>query len=671
MAGAGGFAFDETLALCRRLWAAADELKAHVETRDGLAAIARKDWTGPHQVTFLRDLSTDNLLENSSVSGLEDAAEAWAQAWVLAMNAENEYLESQAVKDVGSSAPGESFVEEVPEFTPITQTPGSPDFEPTGGFYNASDGNWAHEGSSGGGSFGGGRSSTEFYPDDPSTRASANPVDLQEFVDGSRGIEQLFGPTIEGTQGHWRFVLNMAGEFVPADLKNPLFDCEDIVDAWKNRREFVTDVRRAFIKADQYDPNDPDAVLTISTSAVDRELREDDEKTEFDIQADGMIEQTAEELGVSEAEAERILVESLNEPFHGDDNIGPSIGDQAGGSDGDPATLAEILEAIDDGRIIIESQEPGALIDPSGNSVEDVVDYLQHRAVTQHLGRQRDAEGPSREMRETLRERFYEQNRLEEEYFGIPNDFDTEKLHEGLDYLGFIPVFGEVADGINGIIYTVEGDYVNAGISGLGLLPIGGQLATGTRVGKRAATEKVSKEVASEIARSSSELVESFVENGVVTHIVKNKNGELYTITETDGRIIHRGNHVFQDADGIWHHQPGARGKTVPDIPQRPPASAPNVEDLRLQQIMDTLYKGGYDHTGTPNPNRIGDGSAMDAARNEQFTGRETENAAHTTKVREQLTRLNKWLNANPNPSPDRIAALRLKKEIESLGGFK
>ena len=459
----------------------------------------------------------------------------------------------------------------------------------------------------------------------------------------------------------------MAGEFTPADLKNPLFDCEDVVDAWKNRREFVTDVRSAFIEADSYDPDNPDNVLTVPVSDIDRQLRDNDNQTEFDIQAEEMIEQTAKELGVSEAEAERILVDGLNEPFHGDDNIGPSIGDQAGGSDGDPAALAEILEAIDDGRIIIESQEPGALIDPSGNSPEDIVDYLQHRAVTLHIGGQYD--GPSREMRETLRERYDEQNRLEEEYFGIPNDFDTEKLHEGLDYLGFVPVFGEVADGINGIIYTVEGDYLNASISAAALIPIGGQLATGTRVGKRIATEKVGKEVTAEIARSSSELVESFAENGVLTHIVRNKNGQLYTITETDGRIIHRGNHVFQDADGIWHHQPGSRGKTVPDIPQRPAAKAPEVEDKKLRNVMSQVYHGGYDKAGNPNPDRIGDGSAMDAVRNERLTGRKTNNTLHEDSIDRTRNGLENWLRDNPGDSADRDAAEDLLEEIIELTG--
>jgi RHS repeat-associated protein len=43
-----------------------------------------------------------------------------------------------------------------------------------------------------------------------------------------------------------------------------------------------------------------------------------------------------------------------------------------------------------------------------------------------------------------------------------PSDEDLEGLHTALNLLGLIPVFGEVFDGVNAVIYLCEGDYVNA-----------------------------------------------------------------------------------------------------------------------------------------------------------------------------------------------------------------
>ena len=44
--------------------------------------------------------------------------------------------------------------------------------------------------------------------------------------------------------------------------------------------------------------------------------------------------------------------------------------------------------------------------------------------------------------------------------------------HSSLDVLGVIPLLGEPADGINGLIYTAEGDKLNAGLSYAGMIPL-------------------------------------------------------------------------------------------------------------------------------------------------------------------------------------------------------
>lgn len=60
-----------------------------------------------------------------------------------------------------------------------------------------------------------------------------------------------------------------------------------------------------------------------------------------------------------------------------------------------------------------------------------------------------------------------------------------EMLHMALDGIGFVPMYGEVADIANGVIYLVEGDGVNASLSMIGAIPIAGWWATGAKYAKK------------------------------------------------------------------------------------------------------------------------------------------------------------------------------------------
>jgi RHS repeat-associated protein len=62
-------------------------------------------------------------------------------------------------------------------------------------------------------------------------------------------------------------------------------------------------------------------------------------------------------------------------------------------------------------------------------------------------------------------------NRLH--YQGSPKSI--EELHSMLDAVGFIPVIGEPADALNALIYTFQGDYLNAGISAAAIIPVIGE----------------------------------------------------------------------------------------------------------------------------------------------------------------------------------------------------
>lgn len=55
-----------------------------------------------------------------------------------------------------------------------------------------------------------------------------------------------------------------------------------------------------------------------------------------------------------------------------------------------------------------------------------------------------------------------------------------------LDLVGLIPLLGEPADGFNGVLYAIEGDWTNAGISTAAMIPFFGWGATAGKWGMRA-----------------------------------------------------------------------------------------------------------------------------------------------------------------------------------------
>jgi len=103
----------------------------------------------------------------------------------------------------------------------------------------------------------------------------------------------------------------------------------------------------------------------------------------------------------------------------------------------------------------------------------------------------------------------------------------------------------------------------------------------------------------------------------------------------------------------------------APDVPQKPSASRPPVSDPKLSNLVDNLYKG------VDSPGRAGDGTTMDAIRNELRTGRPTSGKFHITKGRESLRGLQNWLRRNPGASDaDRSVAENLMDQLhDALGG--
>ncbi|UXJ67419.1 hypothetical protein [Lysinibacillus fusiformis] len=62
-----------------------------------------------------------------------------------------------------------------------------------------------------------------------------------------------------------------------------------------------------------------------------------------------------------------------------------------------------------------------------------------------------------------------------------------DTLQVGLDLVGLIAGVGEIADGVNGIIYLARGDKVNAALSFGAMIPFVGWAATGGKFVKKGA----------------------------------------------------------------------------------------------------------------------------------------------------------------------------------------
>jgi hypothetical protein len=105
---------------------------------------------------------------------------------------------------------------------------------------------------------------------------------------------------------------------------------------------------------------------------------------------------------------------------------------------------------------------------------------------------------------------------------------------------------------------------------------------------------------------------------------------------------------------------PAGGGQSVPDLPRTAPPPKPAVHHWRLRRIVDDLWRG------TGNPSRVGDGTTMDAVRNEVLTGRPTYGRFHLDKARQSMNRLTNWLDEYGSAASrtDRQWAWRLRAEL-------
>ena len=82
-------------------------------------------------------------------------------------------------------------------------------------------------------------------------------------------------------------------------------------------------------------------------------------------------------------------------------------------------------------------------------------------------------------------------------------------IHTILDTVGFVPVIGEPADLVNGLIYAAEKDYINAGISMAAVIPVVGDAGKAVKYGAKAiekskGLKKIGKSVTKPLSKKSS-----------------------------------------------------------------------------------------------------------------------------------------------------------------------
>ena len=104
----------------------------------------------------------------------------------------------------------------------------------------------------------------------------------------------------------------------------------------------------------------------------------------------------------------------------------------------------------------------------------------------------------------------------------------------------------------------------------------------------------------------------------------------------------------------------GTKGSRKVDINQKP-----NVSNEKLKNIINDLYKG------QGGPNTVGNGTTMDAVRNEIETGFPTNGKFHSIKAQETINRLLRRLRAKDLTNIEIDIAKELIKDLlDALSGI-
>jgi hypothetical protein len=91
-----------------------------------------------------------------------------------------------------------------------------------------------------------------------------------------------------------------------------------------------------------------------------------------------------------------------------------------------------------------------------------------------------------------------------------------EWVHGALDAVGFIPGVGEVADGINGVLYVAEGNYVAASLSLMSMIPLVGDMSKVGKWGLKAGQDAIDNVVGTAYKAFGGDLTEKLAQKSLL-----------------------------------------------------------------------------------------------------------------------------------------------------------
>ncbi len=147
-----------------------------------------------------------------------------------------------------------------------------------------------------------------------------------------------------------------------------------------------------------------------------------------------------------------------------------------------------------------------------------------------------------------------------------------EVVHGSLDLLGMVPLFGELADLANGVIYTIEGDGVNATLSYAAMIPVAGWASTAA---------KYAKKTINALDGSSRTLKWIKLTNGIIDFGDRGLLRKVLGLAKGDSRIAH---HIIP-----WEHG-------VHDLVQKAAQG-----DFHLNELLNGIPLTAIQHTGSHN----------------------------------------------------------------------
>ncbi len=201
-----------------------------------------------------------------------------------------------------------------------------------------------------------------------------------------------------------------------------------------------------------------------------------------------------------------------------------------------------------------------------------------------------------------------------------------DKLQTVFDIAGLFPVFGEVFDGVNALIYLARGDYLNAALSGAAIIPLIGSAATAGKLTAKTvkAVDKVND--ARKVVKEAAQGVGKYADD-----VAQGAGKAVDDVIEGAGKVAKR--------DELLNA----------------------VQNDKLKNAVNEIYRPGA---------TTGDGGLADAVRHELSTGELVGGKSHILKATERVTNLENIINKqNLSQSDLNIAKSLLDDLRNALGG--